>query len=77
MIMLNQTRISDRQDVNMVQMPTPHDAVFKTFLSPTQTARDFITRLLPPALLAICDLPPLKLESGSFVEDDDYSADSG
>jgi len=61
----------------MVQTPTPHDAVFKTFLSPTQTARDFITLHLPPALLAICDLPPLKLESSSFVEDDDYSADSG
>ena len=50
--------------------PTPHDAVFKTFLSHPQTARDFMTLHLPPALLAICDLSTLKLESGSFVEDD-------
>lgn len=50
--------------------PTPHDAVFKTFLSHPQTARDFMTLHLPPALLAICDLATLRLESGSFVEDD-------
>ena len=50
--------------------PTPHDAVFKTFLSHPQTARDFMALHLPPALLAICDLSTLRLESGSFVEDD-------
>jgi len=50
--------------------PTPHDAVFKTFLSHPDTARDFMTLHLPPALLAICDLATLKLESGSFIEDD-------
>ena len=50
--------------------PTPHDAVFKTFLSHPQTARDFMTLHLPPALIAICDLSTLRLESGSFVEDD-------
>lgn len=50
--------------------PTPHDAVFKTFLSHPDTARDFMTLHLPPALLALCDLTTLKLESGSFVEDD-------
>ncbi|WP_311791952.1 MULTISPECIES: Rpn family recombination-promoting nuclease/putative transposase [Pantoea] len=50
--------------------PTPHDAVFKTFLSHPETARDFMALHLPPALLAICDLTTLKLESGSFVEDD-------
>ena len=50
--------------------PTPHDAVFKTFLSHPETARDFMALHLPPALLAICDLSTLKLESGSFVEDD-------
>ncbi|RTY60316.1 Rpn family recombination-promoting nuclease/putative transposase [Pantoea sp. YU22] len=49
---------------------TPHDAVFKTFLSHPKTARDFITLHLPPALLAICDLSTLRLASGSFVEDD-------
>lgn len=50
--------------------PTPHDAVFKTFLSHPRTARDFMELHLPPALLKICDLSTLKLESGSFVEDD-------
>ena len=50
--------------------PTPHDAVFKTFLSHPDTARDFMRLHLPPALLAMCDLATLKLESGSFVEDD-------
>jgi recombination-promoting nuclease RpnB len=50
--------------------PTPHDAVFKTFLSQPETARDFMMLHLPPALLKVCDLTTLKLESGSFVEDD-------
>ena len=50
--------------------PTPHDAVFKTFLAQPETARDFMMLHLPPALLKVCDLTTLKLESGSFVEDD-------
>ncbi|WP_415860474.1 Rpn family recombination-promoting nuclease/putative transposase [Pantoea cypripedii] len=50
--------------------PTPHDAVFKTFLSHVTTARDFMSLHLPPNLLKICDLTTLQLESGSFVEDD-------
>ena len=50
--------------------PTPHDLVFKTFLSTTETARDFIAIHLPPALLRLCDLQTLKLESGSFIEED-------
>ncbi|MCU5772531.1 Rpn family recombination-promoting nuclease/putative transposase [Erwiniaceae bacterium BAC15a-03b] len=48
--------------------PTPHDAVFKQFLTRTETARDFLEIHLPPALLARCDLKTLKLESGSFIE---------
>mgnify|MGYP000092989417 FL=1 len=50
--------------------PTPHDLVFKTFLSRMETARDFIAIHLPPALLCLCDLQTLHLESGSFIEDD-------
>lgn len=50
--------------------PTPHDLVFKTFLSRMETARDFITLHLPPALLNLCNLDTLRLESGSFIEDD-------
>ncbi|MFP5597800.1 Rpn family recombination-promoting nuclease/putative transposase [Kluyvera sp. 142486] len=50
--------------------PTPHDLVFKTFLSTAETARDFIAIHLPPALLRLCCLQTLKLESGSFIEED-------
>ena len=54
----------------MAETATPHDAVFKTFLSRIETARDFIEIHLPPALTAICKLDTLRLESGSFLEDD-------
>lgn len=54
----------------MAEATTPHDAVFKTFLSRVETARDFIELHLPPSLIKICKLETLRLESGSFVEDD-------
>lgn len=50
--------------------PTPHDATFRQFLTQPEIARDFMEIHLPPELRAICDLSTLKLESGSFVEDD-------
>ncbi|TQO04819.1 UNVERIFIED_ORG: putative transposase/invertase (TIGR01784 family) [Citrobacter freundii] len=50
--------------------PTPHDATFRQFLTQPDIARDFIELHLPPELRAVCDLSTLKLESGSFVEDD-------
>ena len=50
--------------------PTPHDATFRHFLTQPEIARDFMELHLPAALRAICDLGTLKLESGSFVEDD-------
>ena len=50
--------------------PTPHDAVFKQFLSDKETARDFLQIHLPPSLLKRCDLDTLQLTSGSFIEDD-------
>lgn len=53
----------------MAETATPHDAVFKTFLSRLETARDFIEIHLPPALIRICKLNTLHLESGSFLED--------
>lgn len=34
-----------------------------------EVARDFLALHLPEDFLAICDLDSLKLESGSFVED--------
>ncbi len=48
---------------------TPHDAVFKTFLTHAHTARDFIERHLPDWLLRVC-LSTLRLTSGSFIEED-------
>ncbi|EON6526800.1 Rpn family recombination-promoting nuclease/putative transposase [Salmonella enterica subsp. enterica serovar Salford] len=50
--------------------PTPHDAAFRQFLAQPEIARDFMELHLPAELRAICDLSTLKLESGSFVEDD-------
>lgn len=49
---------------------TPHDAAFRQFLTQPEIARDFMELHLPAELRAICDLSTLKLESGSFVEDD-------
>lgn len=50
--------------------PKPHDATFRQFLTQPEIARDFMELHLPAELRAICDLSTLKLESGSFVEDD-------
>jgi len=50
--------------------PTPHDLAFKQFLTHPDTARDFMQLHLPAELQAICDFSTLKLESGSFVEED-------
>ncbi len=50
--------------------PVPHDGLFKTFLTHPATARDFLSFYLPPALLEVCDLNTLRLESGSFIEED-------
>lgn len=50
--------------------PTPHDATFRQFLTQPEVARDFMELHLPAELRDICDLSTLKLESGSFVEDD-------
>lgn len=49
--------------------PTPHDAVFKQFLTDPVSARDFMQLHLPTHLQAICDFTTLKLESGSFIEE--------
>ncbi|MDU1435913.1 MAG: Rpn family recombination-promoting nuclease/putative transposase, partial [Citrobacter freundii] len=49
---------------------TPHDAVFKKFLGHPDTARDFLDTYLPASLHELCDLDTLKLEPGSFIEED-------
>ena len=46
-----------------------HDALFKQFLTHPDTARDFLSLHLPTQWLAQCDLDTLRLESGSFVEE--------
>ncbi len=48
---------------------TPHDALFKTFLTHPDTARDFMEIHLPKGLRELCDLDTLKLESASFVDE--------
>ena len=57
--------------------PTPHDATFRQFLANPDVARDFMMLHLPAELRALCDLTTLKLESGTFVEDDlrQYASD--
>ncbi|MFH8133238.1 Rpn family recombination-promoting nuclease/putative transposase [Pantoea osteomyelitidis] len=50
--------------------PVPHDGLFKTFLTHTATAQDFLTFHLPPGLLKVCNLDTLRLESCSFIEED-------
>lgn len=48
---------------------TPHDALFKSFLTHPDTARDFMEIHLPIDLRELCDLDTLKLESASFVDE--------
>jgi len=48
---------------------TPHDATFRQFLKLPAIARDFMEIHLPVRLRAICDFNTLKLENGSFVEE--------
>ena len=49
---------------------SPHDAVFKQFLSDPATARDFLEIHLPLKLRGLFDLSTLRLESGSFIDPD-------
>ncbi|MDR5611376.1 Rpn family recombination-promoting nuclease/putative transposase [Arsenophonus sp.] len=57
--------------------PTPHDSIFKQFLSEKETAKDFFDIWLPDEIKALCDLDSLKVESGSFVDSEmkNYQSD--
>ncbi|HGJ5881211.1 MAG TPA: Rpn family recombination-promoting nuclease/putative transposase [Arsenophonus nasoniae] len=57
--------------------PTPHDAVFRQFLSEKETAKDFFDIWLPDEFKALCDLDSLKVESGSFIDSEmkNYQSD--
>ncbi|ACQ68016.1 transposase [Candidatus Williamhamiltonella defendens] len=50
--------------------PTPHDAVFRQFLHEKETAQDFFEIWLPDEMKALCDFTTMKVESGSFVDED-------
>ncbi|WGM04079.1 Rpn family recombination-promoting nuclease/putative transposase [Arsenophonus nasoniae] len=57
--------------------PTPHDAIFKQFLSEKETAKDFFDIWLPDEIKALCNLDSLKVESGSFIDSEmkNYQSD--
>ena len=48
---------------------TPHDLIFKQFLTDPAVAKDFMRLYLPVELQSYCDFNSIKLESGSFVEE--------
>lgn len=50
--------------------PAPYGVTFKQLLTQPDIARDFMEIYLPIELRVVCDFSTLKLESGSFVEDD-------
>ncbi|CNC12592.1 putative transposase [Yersinia frederiksenii] len=54
----------------MKTTPTPHDAFFKNFVTKPKTTYDLLDIHLPPALRKICDLKTMRLEPGSFIEND-------
>ncbi|PHM39380.1 putative transposase [Xenorhabdus mauleonii] len=45
-----------------------HDALFKHFLTQTETAKEFLSLYLPEEIRSLCHLTTLKLESSSFVD---------
>ena len=49
---------------------TPHDALFKAFMTKADNAKDMLEIHLPAHIQTLCDLSTLKLESGSFLEED-------
>lgn len=57
--------------------PTPHDTVFKKFLSDKEVARDLFSVWLPEEIKKLCQLDSLKLEAGSFIDSDmkNYQSD--
>ncbi|MDQ3032241.1 MAG: Rpn family recombination-promoting nuclease/putative transposase [Myxococcota bacterium] len=50
--------------------PTPHDALFKRIFSDPRNAAAELRAILPPATLAALDLSTLRLEPGSFVDEE-------
>ena len=49
--------------------PSLHDALFKQFLSDPATAHDFLEIHLPEPLRKLCDLSTLRMEPGTYLEE--------
>ncbi len=49
---------------------SPHDKVFKAFLTVPQTARDFLDIYLPESFKSQCDLSSLELQSEPLIENE-------
>ncbi|WGL94095.1 Rpn family recombination-promoting nuclease/putative transposase [Arsenophonus nasoniae] len=57
--------------------PTPHDAVFRQFLQEKETAKEFFEIWLPEEIKSICNLETIRVESGSFIDEEmkNYQSD--
>lgn len=53
-----------------IQPHNSHDAIFKKFFSDIEVATNFIEIYLPKQLKQVCDFSTLKIEAGSFVDED-------
>ncbi len=51
-------------------IPTPHDACFKSFFTRESFVKDFIRHYIPEEIKAHLDLDTLVLDSSSFVAEE-------
>ncbi|HIF9180398.1 TPA: Rpn family recombination-promoting nuclease/putative transposase [Photobacterium damselae] len=55
----------------MAKIPTPHDSLFKAIMTVPESAKEFLELYLPKYLQSVCKLDTLKLEAGSYIDEDD------
>ncbi|WGL95808.1 Rpn family recombination-promoting nuclease/putative transposase [Arsenophonus nasoniae] len=57
--------------------PTPHDTIFKQFLSEKETAKEFFEIWLPDEIKSVCNLETIRAESSSFIDEEmkNYQSD--
>ncbi|BBB15359.1 putative transposase YhgA family protein [Candidatus Rickettsiella viridis] len=53
-----------------IKIYNPHDRIFKKFFTDIEVVKEFINAYFPKALQKKCDFSTLKIELGSFVEED-------
>jgi predicted transposase/invertase (TIGR01784 family) len=53
-----------------IKIHNPHDAIFKKFFSDIEVANSFIKAYLKKELKQKCDFSTLKIEPGSFIDED-------